>query len=368
MDRFYYLKHQITASNDPRIQAMVEQEGAKAYGTYWYIIEKLSMLPEPRAELKYLKHFVEKGFSYSYMVKIITEFGLFKVKDGYFTNLDLNIRRKKELSSIPQRESMKNEGDTEEKPDENRMSHAKSIAGYEEKNTEKDGKRTKNQGFTAIKKHFLDEKMNFQKVENSIKTLINNTLQEFPIHNKENIENKTTTTTEEKEETAVAADKTINSFPAITDDNPVRPIRPWQQLVDEMRLESMWTDIACMKCGYGILLKRHYKEAIEEFRRHIILYGKGDNLLTMNDVHNYFANYTAAGTRTSIALRDYLLTLDAGQENKHSVYCHECFIDGHRTYGGEPIPNDAPPRPNDCAVWNKTARKWVTQDNVLPFK
>ncbi len=255
MGRFYYLKHQITAWNDPRIQAMVEQEGAKAYGTYWYIIEKLSILPEPRAELKYLKHFVEKGFSYSYMVKIVMEFGLFKVEDGYFTNLDLNIRRKKEPSSILQKEGMKNEGGTEDKTDDNRISHTKSIAGYEEKNTEKDEKRAENQGFTAVKKHFLDEKMNFCKLENEYKLLNNSTLEKISTHYKENIENKTTTTTEEKEETAVAADKTIDSFPVITDNNPVSPVRAWQQLVDDMRQDSMWTAVACMKCGYGVLLK-----------------------------------------------------------------------------------------------------------------
>ncbi len=369
MDRFYYLKHQITAWNDPRIQTMVKQEGAKAYGTYWYIIEKLSILPEPMAELKYLRHFVEKGFSYSYMMKIITEFGLFKVENGYFTNLDLNIRKRKDSLVTAQKECEEcEENIAPQKLEVNRIKSSDSKGKDEEENAEKEPKSVNNQNFTAQKQHFFDEKKNFQTTEKDNNILINNDLKESIIPYKENIENKITTTTEEKEETAAVADKTIDSFPSISDDNPVTPVCSWQRLVEDMRLDSMWVDIACMKSGYGGLLKRYYKEAVAEFRRHIILYGKGGNLLTMSDVQKYFANYTAAGNRTSIALHDYLLTLDAGHKSKHSAYCHERFIDGHRTYVGEPIPHDAPPRPNDCAVWNKTTRKWVTQDNVLPFK
>jgi len=369
MDRFYYLKHQITAWNDPRIQTMVKQEGAKAYGTYWYIIEKLSILPEPMAELKYLRHFVEKGFSYSYMMKIVTEFGLFKVENGYFTNLDLNIRKRKDSPTTAQKECAESEESlAPQKLEVNPIKSSDNKGRNEEENAEKEPKSVNNQNFTAQKRHFFDEKSNLQDTEMECEQLINSDLKDKKTPYKESIENKITTTTEEKEEAVVGVEKVIDSFPSISDNNPVTPVRSWQQLVDDMRLDSIWVDIACMKSGYGGLLKRYYKEAVEEFRRHIILYGSGRNLLTMSDVQRYFANYTAAGTRTSIALRDYLLTLDAGHQNKHAAYCHERFIDGHRTYGGEPIPHDAPPRPNDCAVWNKTTRKWVTQDNVLPFK
>ena len=45
MNKHFYLKHEIMAFNDPRIQNMLRQEGGKAYGAYWYIMEKLSLLP-----------------------------------------------------------------------------------------------------------------------------------------------------------------------------------------------------------------------------------------------------------------------------------------------------------------------------------
>ena len=46
MNKHFYLKHEIMAFNDPRVQNMLRQEGGKAYGAYWYIMEKLSLLPD----------------------------------------------------------------------------------------------------------------------------------------------------------------------------------------------------------------------------------------------------------------------------------------------------------------------------------
>ena len=77
MNKHFYLKHEIMAFNDPRIQNMLRQEGGKAYGAYWYIMEKLSLLPDMEAELKYLKPFATRNFTYPYMMKIVTDFGLF---------------------------------------------------------------------------------------------------------------------------------------------------------------------------------------------------------------------------------------------------------------------------------------------------
>ena len=74
MNKHFYLKHEIMAFNDPRIQNMLRQEGGKAYGAYWYIMEKLSLLPDMEAELKYLKPFATRNFTYPYMMKIVTDF------------------------------------------------------------------------------------------------------------------------------------------------------------------------------------------------------------------------------------------------------------------------------------------------------
>jgi|GEM_PF-241343 len=138
-------------------------------------------------------------------------------------------------------------------------------------------------------------------------------------------------------------------------------IRPWQELVDELHEDSTWVENACMKCGYGLLLKRYFKEAVEVFRKHIELYDKGGELLQSRDVKQYFANFTAPCQRTSKALKAYLLSLDAKRtDSPEEDYRFEQLIDGQRTYGGQPIPHDAPPRPNASSIWNEETRQWVT--------
>lgn len=143
------------------------------------------------------------------------------------------------------------------------------------------------------------------------------------------------------------------------------PIRSWQKLVDELPTgDSLWLDVACMKSGYGALLKRHIKAATKIFKEHIVAYDKGGNLLSMSEVHSYFVNFSRAGTRTSAMLRDRLLSLDARETATSNLppnpYRHELRIDGRRTYQGCTIPDDAPPRPDAKAVWNETTQQWMT--------
>ena len=42
-------------------------------------------------------------------------------------------------------------------------------------------------------------------------------------------------------------------------------------------------------------------------------------------------------------------------------YRYEQLVDGRRTYLGCPIPDGAPPRPDNTAFWNETARSWTSQ-------
>ena len=134
-------------------------------------------------------------------------------------------------------------------------------------------------------------------------------------------------------------------------------------MVDNLTLESSWLDIACMKSGYGCLLKRHIREAVKIFKQHIEAYGKGGNLLDISDVQGYFVNYVSAGSRTSHALHEVLCSLDTKQQATAppDPYRYELLVDGQRTYLGCPIPDEAPPRPDNTAFWNETARSWTSQ-------
>lgn len=77
---------------DPRMKHLVDNEGLRGLGAYWIIIEKLSILPEPRAQLDYLRAYCDsKKITLCYLKKIILEYDLFELdEDGYFMPKELN--------------------------------------------------------------------------------------------------------------------------------------------------------------------------------------------------------------------------------------------------------------------------------------
>ena len=117
-----------------------------------------------------------------------------------------------------------------------------------------------------------------------------------------------------------------------------------------------------MHSGYGSLLKTHIKEAVEVFRQHVILHDNGNVLLNMKDTRQYFVNFVRAGHRTSQELHMLLQGLEKQQSAAAppDPYRYELLVDGRRTYLGCPIPDGAPPRPDNTAFWNETARSWTS--------
>jgi len=361
MKKNFYLQHPLMAMYDPRMQQLTEKEGLRGLGAYWVIIEKLGMLPEPRARQEYLRpHCDGKKITLAYLLKIIREYGLFELEeDGYFTPKELNPPRK---------------------------------------NDEKTAKKGEAEPYSKAKN---DEKRQKTPRENAEKQLpkTSNTLENSKLpktaekNNKENINNyiKTTAASATEEETAAAADRSLRpsdagGVPPATsggaqtacdgngDDDgnggnngdqsqsPGHPVRPWREMADDLVRESSWLDIACMKSGYGCLLKRHIREAVKIFKQHVEAYGKGGNLLDMSDVQGYFVNYVSAGSRTSRTLHEALCTLDTHRQAAAPPDPHryEQLVDGKRTYLGCPIPDDAPPRPDNNAFWNETTRSWTS--------
>ena len=264
------------AMHDPRMQNLFDEEGPRGIGTYWIIIEKLSLLPDAKAQLKYLRSSTSKKLSITYIEKIIRNFQLFVLEeDGSFSPEELNPVKKKEKKTA-------------------KSDRAKSREVF-----------------------------------------------------KENIKDITTSAIKEKE-TAAADDVNFN------------PIRPWQEVVDGLAVRTPWLEAACIHSGYGELLMRHIKAAVDCFKKHIEVYDKWRNLLSESDARCYFVNFTNPGQRTSQALYATLLALDAKQQSAAppDPYRYEQRIDGRRTYLGCLIPDNAPPRPDNTAFWNETTNSW----------
>ena len=189
MNKHFYLKHEIMAFNDPRVQNMLRQEGGKAYGAYWYIMEKLSLLPDMEAELKYLKPFATRNFTYPYMMKIVTKFGLFTVTDSCFSPVQLNTKCVAEPQKV------------EENTAENSGQNGK-------KYPDNDVKPGKNAGFSTKNRQTMDKNRDGNESEINCNTPNISDLSNENLQQKENIRDIITTAAKEKEISAVAA--TVN--------------------------------------------------------------------------------------------------------------------------------------------------------------
>lgn len=342
MKKNFYLQHSLMAMNDPRMHNLIETEGLKGCGAYWYIIEKLELLPEPRASLEYLQPYCKSRIvTLSYLKKIIFEYNLFIIEeDGFFMPDELN----------PTRENGRNMSESVRKSTKNRQKG--------------DGNLQK------LSKNKAERQANLPN-----KSLKTNDLQETIIDFiKENINDIITTATKE-EETEAVADADIPPIPPTekpsmlsgADDyhrpsHSPQPIHPWQKLVDDLTQDSEWVDIACMRSGYGALMKMFFKDAVKFFKQHILTYDKGGELLDMKAVHQYFINFASPGSRTSKELYKYLENLSKKQRaDSPDPYRFEKKIDGRRTYLGCPIPDNAPPRPDETAIWNTLKCVWISK-------
>ncbi len=194
MNKHFYLKHEIMSFNDPRIQNMISREGGKAYGTYWYILEKLSFLPDMEADMKYLKPFATRNFTYPYMMKIVTDFQLFTIVGDHFSPVQLNTKYVEE----PQ----KKEEDVEVKPTKNT---AKNSGQNGKKYPDNDVKPGKNAGFSTKNRQTMDKNRDGNESEINCNTPNISVLSNENLQQKENIRDIITTAAKEKEISAVAA-------------------------------------------------------------------------------------------------------------------------------------------------------------------
>ena len=184
MRKNFYLQHPLMAMYDPRMKHLVEQEGLKGLGAYWIIIEKLSLLPEPRAQQDFLHPYCDrKKIKLSYLMNIIYEYELFDIdEEGFFMPRELNPLRKKEKKASEMSEK---------------------VPTFDAKKHEKSKK-------TARKSTGISRRKNDKNLNNS--ELVNKS----DSHLKENIKDniKTTAATKNKK-TAAAADNNVSHlYPA----------------------------------------------------------------------------------------------------------------------------------------------------------
>lgn len=136
---------------------------------------------------------------------------------------------------------------------------------------------------------------------------------------------------------------------------PLQPVLSWETLVDRLADSRLYMELAGQRSGLGRLFIDHQQQIIGLFKKHILLYGKESGLL--EDVKRYFSNYIAAGSPTCRMLREELMR-EIKERESRDVSRFESVVDGKRMYLGRLIPDSAPPRPDNSAVWDDAHKRW----------
>jgi hypothetical protein len=123
----------------------------------------------------------------------------------------------------------------------------------------------------------------------------------------------------------------------------------WERYVDELAKEQQWIEIMAMRSGMGQVFVQRFGEVLQHFKRHVQAVGNEKDIQTPSDAKRYFCFFNTPGSPTFARLVSELQKpVDKGKykfEDRNPVT-------GQRSYCGVSIPADAPPRPNDQAVWS----------------
>ncbi len=130
-------------------------------------------------------------------------------------------------------------------------------------------------------------------------------------------------------------------------------------LLDQLRADDPWAEAVMMRSGFSGLLARHWTEAIRQFRLHAEANDNLRGIRSLREAKQYFSCFTTHPV-TGPALRKALEAYEA-QHPKEKPYRFEDkgSCPGHRLYHGIPLPDEAPPRPDERADWDFAEQCWI---------
>ena len=136
------------------------------------------------------------------------------------------------------------------------------------------------------------------------------------------------------------------------DDNDVVAVPvslAWERYVDELAKEQQWVEIMAMRSGMGQVFVQRFGEVLQHFKRHVQAVGNEKDIQTPSDAKRYFCFFNTPGSPTSARL---VAELQKPVNKGKYKFEDRNPVTGQRSYCGVSIPADAPPRPNEQAVWS----------------
>jgi len=302
MKRDQYIPHEVSMRSTSEVMNLIEKEGMAGYGIYWALMEYLRVQDNYVGDLRLLSTLKRQlKIRQTKLDMVLHGYGLFVCNGDTFYSPKLN-------------EVMK--------PFEDRRAR---IEAY---------KRQKEKGNSLEISEVSSEKSDIVSFEGKGKG-----------------EGKG----EGKEDTSSPISSSSVAEEAVVEEKkPVSYIPVWEQYVDSLQQDEQWKELMAMRSGLKQQFYTFFSRIVENFKRHVRMLGNEGRILSPSDAKHYFCFFLDPGSVTFKKLWEELhKPIDKGKYK----YEDRDPTTGQRSYCGIPIPVDAPPRPNNQAVWNEG--KWV---------
>ena len=295
MKRDQYIPHDVSMRTTTEVMNLIEKEGAAGYGFFWALMEYLRAQNGYWGDIRAVRTLARQTkIRMDKALRVLNEYGLFVVENATFHSLQLDERMKEFDRKRAQCEAYKRRKDV------------------------------------AIVSEAPCNSLSVSEGADPISLI---QPQEQPVK-----QPQPPTTTNAKPDDAVVASTTL----------------AWERYVDALAKEQSWIELMAMRSGLGEAFVHRFGEVLKHFKRHIQSVGNEKDIQSPSDAKRYFCFFNTPGSVTFRKLVDELQKpVDKGKYQ----YEYRNPTTGERSYCGVPIPADAPPRPNDQAVWCEG--KWV---------
>ena len=311
MKKDYYFPHEIRTRNDEAVMELIECEGASGYGIYWALMEYLRTQEGYVGKIIAVKTIARQMRTKPYKVdSVLRNYGLFIVNDKTFRSAKLEFVMKP----------------------------------LDDRRRAVEAKNGRNAGAVGEQCTGNAAAVSEQKFDNLLETSSASYKNASLIKKNKEEKSKEDTSSPISSSSAEAAEELPK---------PVKYVPAWEQYVDSIQQDEQWKELMAMRTGLKRDFYKFFPRIVENFKRHVRLLGNEERILSPSDVKHYFCFFLDPGSVTFKKLWEELhKPVDKG---KYKFEDYDLAI-GQRSYCGIPIPSDAPPRPNNQAVWD--GNKW----------
>lgn len=301
MKKDQYFPHEVNVRQTNQMIHLIEEQGMTGYGIYWGLMEYLRSQDNYTGDYRVLKPLASQlKTTVSKLLKVLKDYELFELSDFTFRSNKLDemmrpLERKRQKISRESTESTK--------------------------------------------------RVDIKSIDNSLK--INPTsdiVKKSKV--KKRKENSSSTEEETREEPREAAEAAAVLLPEK---------QSWEMYVDELDGEAQWKELMAMRSGLKMQFYPLYPRIVEAFKNHVRMLGNERHIVSLSEAKRYFCFFLTQGSATFNRLMDELKQKDGKDPFRFEYRDKET---GRRMYCGLPIPDEAPPRPCDQAVWNPASKKW----------